>query len=164
MKNSSSLSVPAAPRSAPSCTAGLEVRGVKQTDDPSVRAAQESAPSCTARSDVRGVRPADGSLMHGVPSEKLQDEHDAIYEAAKAQSSGRIKAGFILGEIAKNEKIELGAKEVSEQIREDAARYRMSPDKYRSELEEHGAMEGFRENLLAEKVLEFLLEKAEISK
>jgi trigger factor len=123
-------------------------------------------PETTVEQETRQTiqRIVQEQMMHGVSSEKLKSEHDAIYEAAKVQSSNRIKAGFILGEIAIKEDISVSAKEISEHIRAEAPRYRMTADQYRSKLEEHGAMDGFRENLLAEKVLDMLVEKAEITK
>jgi len=99
--------------------------------------------------------------QRGVSDEMLKEKEKELVEGAGGLAAHRLKTNFILNRIAEREKIEVTPEELRERIREEAARYNISPDKMRKELEEHNGMEGFAEQILLGKTLDFL--KANVS-
>ncbi len=66
-----------------------------------------------------------------------------------------------MGRIAEREKIEVSREEVDLRIRQEAARYNISVEKMRRELEEHDGLNALAEQILLGKTLDFL--KANVS-
>jgi FKBP-type peptidyl-prolyl cis-trans isomerase (trigger factor) len=61
-----------------------------------------------------------------------------------------------LHRIAESEKIAVNREDVAQRIREEAARYNVTPEKMRKELEEHDRLNGLIEEILLGKTLAFL--------
>ena len=97
----------------------------------------------------------------GIPDEMLKDKEKELIESAASLAAQRLKTNFILHRIAECEKIETSREEVDQQIREEAARYNVSVDKMRKELEEHDRVNALAEQILLGKTLDFL--KANVS-
>lgn len=97
----------------------------------------------------------------GVSDEMLKEKEKELVEGAGGLAAHRLKTNFILHRIAESEKIEITPQELRERIREEASRYNISPEKMRKELEEHNGMDGFAEQILLGKTLDFL--KANVS-
>ncbi len=97
----------------------------------------------------------------GIPDEMLKDKEKELIESAASLAGQRLKTNFILHRIAEREKIETSREEVDRQIREEAARYNVSVDKMRKELEEHDRLNALAEQILLGKTLDFL--KANVS-
>jgi len=97
----------------------------------------------------------------GIPDEMLKDKEKELIEGAASLAAQRLKTNFILHRIAEREKIETSSEEVDQQIREEAARYNISVDKMRKELEEHDRLNALAEQILLGKTLDFL--KANVS-
>jgi len=97
----------------------------------------------------------------GIPDEMLKDKEKELIESAASLAGQRLKTNFILHRIAEREKIETSREEVDRQIREEAARYNVSVDKMRKELEEHDRVNALAEQILLGKTLDFL--KANVS-
>jgi trigger factor len=97
----------------------------------------------------------------GIPDEMLKDKEKELIESAASLAAQRLKTNFILHRIAEREKIETSREEVDRQIREEAARYNVSVDKMRKELEEHDRLNALAEQILLGKTLDFL--KANVS-
>jgi len=97
----------------------------------------------------------------GIPDEMLKGKEKELVEAAGGLAAHRLKTNFILSRIAEREGIEVSRKDVDLRIREEAARYNVSPDKMRKELEEHDGINALAEQILLGKTLDFL--KANVS-
>src|SRR5438132_7229709 len=97
----------------------------------------------------------------GIPDEMLKDKEKELVESAAALAAHRLKTNFILHRIAESEKIDVSRKDVDLRIRQEAARYDVSVDKMRKELEEHDGLNSFAEQILLGKTLDFL--KANVS-
>src|SRR5438876_11221974 len=82
-------------------------------------------------------------------------------EGAWSVADNRLKNNFNLSLNAKREKIEVSREEIDARIREEAARYDISVDKMRKELQEHDGLNNLAEQLLLGKTLDFL--KANVS-
>jgi len=97
----------------------------------------------------------------GIPDEMLKDKEKELIESAGGLAAHRLKTNFILSRIAEREKIEVSREDVDLRVRQEAARYNISADKMRKELEEHDGLNTFAEQILLGKTLDFL--KANVS-
>ena len=97
----------------------------------------------------------------GIPDEMLKDKEKELIESAAALAAHQLKTNFILHRIAECEKIDVSRKDVDLRIRQEAARYDISVDKMRKELEEHDGLNPLTEQILLGKTLDFL--KANVS-
>ena len=88
---------------------------------------------------------------------------EAFKENMKPQAERQIKTTLVLEAIAKAENIEVADGEVDEKIAEMAKQYNMEVDKLKS-LMQDADMDGIREELAMNKVIDMLVEKAKITK
>jgi trigger factor len=102
-----------------------------------------------------------GNRARGVPDDILKGKEKELVEGAGSLAAHRLKTNFILSRIAEREKIEVSREELDARIREEAARYDISMDKMRKQLQEHDGLNGLAEQLLLGKTLDFL--KANVS-
>ena len=112
------------------------------------------------------TRRALNELVHrnrerGVTDDLLKGKEKELIEGAGSLAAHRLKTNFILHRIAEREKIQVTREEMDERIREEAARYNISVEKMRKELEEKGQANGLAEEILLGKTLDFL--KANVS-
>jgi len=112
------------------------------------------------------TRRALNELVHrnrerGVPDDILKGKEKELVGGAGSLAAHRLKTNFILSRIAEREKIEVSREELDARIREEAARYDISLDKIRKELQERDGLNGLAEQILLAKTLDFL--KANVS-
>jgi len=112
------------------------------------------------------TRRALNELVHrnrerGVPDEVLKGKEKELVEGAASVAAHRLKTNFILAGIAEREAIKVTREDVDLRIRQEAARYNISSDKMRKEIEEHSGLDAFAEQILLGKTLDFL--KANVS-
>jgi len=112
------------------------------------------------------TRRALNELVHrnrerGVPDEILKGKEKELIEGAGSVAAHRLKTNFILERIAEREAIKVTREDVDLRIRQEAARYNVSADKMRKEIEEHSGLDAFAEQILLGKTLDFL--KANVS-
>jgi trigger factor len=97
----------------------------------------------------------------GVPDEILKGKEKELVEGAGSLAAQRLKTNFILERIAEREKLEVSREDVDLRVRQEAARYNISVEKMRKELQEHNGLDTMAEQLLLGKTLDFL--KANVS-
>src|SRR5438105_6682608 len=112
------------------------------------------------------TRRALNELVHrnrerGVPDDILKGKEKELVEGAGSLAAQRLKTNFILSRIAEREKIEVSREDVDLRVRQEAARYDVSVDKMRKELEGHDGLNSLAEQILLGKTLDFL--KANVS-
>jgi trigger factor len=112
------------------------------------------------------TRRALNELVHrnrerGVPDEILKGKEKELVEGAGSLAAHRLKTNFILQRIAERDKIEVSREDVDLRVRQEAARYNISVEKMRKELEEHNGLDSMAEQILLGKTLDFL--KANVS-
>ena len=112
------------------------------------------------------TRRALNELVHrnrerGVPDEVLKGKEKELVEGAGSVAANRLKTNFILQRIAEREKIQVTPEDVDLRVRQEAARYNISVEKMRKELEEHDQLDAIAEQILLGKTLDFL--KANVS-
>lgn len=92
----------------------------------------------------------------GIPDDALKTKEKELIAAAGALATNRLKTNFILHRIAESEKIAVNREHVDQRIRQEAARYNVTLEKMRKELEEHDRLNGLVEEILLGKTLAFL--------
>jgi trigger factor len=97
----------------------------------------------------------------GVTDEMLKDKEKELIESAAGLAAHRLKTNFILHRIAECEKVNVSREDIHARLREEAARYNISVEKMRKELQEHDGLDAFAEQILLGKTLDFL--KANVS-
>lgn len=84
-------------------------------------------------------------------------------ENMKEEADKRIRTSLTLGTIAKAEGITIDEAEVEEEIKEYAAQYRVDPAAVRNQLIQTGGWSALADEVLSNKILDFLVEKAEVA-
>ena len=97
----------------------------------------------------------------GVPDEMLKEKEKELVETSAGLAAHRLKTNFILHRIAERENIQVSRDDIDARLREEAARYNVPVDKMRKELQGHDGLDGFAEQILLGKTLDFL--KANVS-
>jgi trigger factor len=97
----------------------------------------------------------------GVTDDMLKQQEKELIDGAAGLAANRLKTNFILHRIAEREKIKVTKEDVEVRIRQEAARYDISPDKMRKELQQKNALDDIAEQILLGKTLDFL--KANVS-
>jgi trigger factor len=97
----------------------------------------------------------------GVTDDMLKEKEKELIDAAAGMAAHRLKTNFILHRMAERENIQVRKEDLDLRIRQEAARYDISPDKMRKELQQRNALDDLAEQLLLGKTLDFL--KANVS-
>ncbi len=103
------------------------------------------------------------NTMRGIAKETLGEKKDEIFQFASKNAADRLKASFILGKIASQEKVEVQQQEIEFRILQLAQRHGIQPVKLRKQLEERGGLDDIHEELLVAKTLEFLVSTATVT-
>jgi trigger factor len=97
----------------------------------------------------------------GVTDDMLKEKEKELIDAAAGMAAQRLKSNFILHRIAEHEKIQVTKEDLDSRIKQEAARYDITADKMRKELQQRNALDDLAEQLLLGKTLDFL--KANVS-
>ena len=97
----------------------------------------------------------------GVTDEMLKEKERELIDGAAGVAAHRLKTNFILHRIVERENIEVAKEDVDLRIRQEAARYDISPEKMRKELQQKDVLDDVAEQILMGKALDFL--KANVS-
>ena len=97
----------------------------------------------------------------GVTDEMLKEKERELIDGAAGVAAHRLKTNFILHRIAERENIQVAKEDVDLRIRQEAARYDISPEKMRKELQQKDVLDDVAEQILMGKTLDFL--KANVS-
>ena len=97
----------------------------------------------------------------GVTDEMLKEKERELIDGAAGVAAHRLKTNFILHRIVERENIEVAKEDVDLRIRQEAARYDISPEKMRKELQQKDVLDDVAEQILMGKTLDFL--KANVS-
>ena len=99
----------------------------------------------------------------GVGKEIIEENKDRIYNNAKADAEVRVKANYILAQIAEKEGIKVTEQELSRQVAALAAQQKVKPQKLAQQLKDNGGIYQVREEILNGKVIDLLEEKAKVT-
>jgi trigger factor len=92
----------------------------------------------------------------GVPNETIDQQKDEIYNLASSSAKDRVKASFILSQIAEKEGLQVSDKEITQRILYLAEQNHIKPAKLVQQLRERNGVAEIQKQLLITKVLDFL--------
>ncbi len=99
----------------------------------------------------------------GVSKDIIEENKDDIYNNAKSNAEVRVKANYILAQIADKEGIKVTEQELSRQISAMAMQQKIKPQKMADQLKENGGIYEVQEEILNSKVIDLLQENAKIT-
>lgn len=102
-------------------------------------------------------------VQNGMPDDRAAELTYGMHDRFKDQATRMVKASFILGRIAEKESIEVGEEEIEEKLKEIAGRYGQDYETVKGVYEEQGMKDRLRDDLLEQKILDFIEEKAKIT-
>ncbi|MEO6182287.1 MAG: trigger factor [Verrucomicrobiota bacterium] len=98
----------------------------------------------------------------GISKETIDQQKNEIFNSASATAKDRVKASFLFQKIAEKESIKVEQNEVLQRIQQLAANYQMPPEKFVKELQKRNGVPEIYEQLQTEKVIDFLVQNANI--
>jgi trigger factor len=100
--------------------------------------------------------------QRGISKATIDQQKDEIYNAAANNAKDRVKASFVLGQIAEKEGIKVSQQELTGRIVYLAEQNHIKPEKFVKQLKERNAIGQIHEQILSSKVLDFLETNARI--
>jgi trigger factor len=101
--------------------------------------------------------------MYGVNPEQIGLNKEQMKEEFKERAELQVKSAIILNKLAEIEEISVSDEEIEEKIKELAGKLKKDVEEYKKELEQQGGKEGLRNNILTDKIFDFLGEHNEIT-
>jgi trigger factor len=120
----------------------------------------ESAVAAETRQVVYNI--VNENQRRGIPTEAIEAEKDQIFASASLAAKDRVKAAFLFGKIADKEKIKVEQQEVVQRIQAMSAMYQIPAEKLVKDLQKRDGIPEIYDQLLNEKVVNFLVENAKI--
>jgi trigger factor len=121
-------------------------------------------PESTLQSETRNVvyEMVSENQRRGVPKELMEQKKDEIYNAAQGIAKERLKISFVFHKISEKEGIRAEQHEMNTRITLMAQANQMAPQKFLQELEKRNGVAEVYQQIIHEKVLDFLHENAKI--
>ncbi|HEU5125041.1 MAG TPA: trigger factor [Verrucomicrobiae bacterium] len=98
----------------------------------------------------------------GISREMIEQQKDEIYSAAANGAKERVKALFVMQKIAEKENIKVGQEDVAMRVSQLAAMYQIPAEKFVKDLQKRNGVGEIYDQLVNEKVMDFLQENAKI--
>jgi trigger factor len=98
--------------------------------------------------------------QRGVTPDIIEKEKEKIYSSAADGAKNRVKASFLFGKIADQEKIQVTQDELLNRISHLAQMSQTTPDKLIKDLQKRNGINQLAEQIRNEKVVDFLQEHA----
>ena len=92
----------------------------------------------------------------GVAKEIIEGKKDEIFQSANTSAKDRVKAAFILNQIAQAEKITVDQKELTQRILQLAQQNNVKPEQMVKTLQERNQFPELQQDILTGKVLDWL--------
>ena len=121
-------------------------------------------PETTLQIEVRNVvyEMVSENQRRGVPKELIEEKKDELFNAASGIAKERLKISYLFHKISEKEGIRADQNEMNTRITLMAQANQMAPQKFLQELEKRGGVAEVYQQLIHEKVLDFLHENAKI--
>lgn len=121
-------------------------------------------PETTLQMETRNVvyEMVSENQRRGVAKELIEQKKDEIYNAATGIARERLKISYVFHKISEKEGIRADQNEMNTRITLMAQANQMAPQKFLQELEKRGGISEVYQQLIHEKVLDFLHENAKI--
>jgi trigger factor len=98
----------------------------------------------------------------GIQREQIEQQKEQIYTAATRGAKERVKAAFLMQKIAEKENIKASQEEILRRIQTLSAMYQIPPEKFLKDLQKRNGLAEIYEQVVHEKVHEFLQQNAKI--
>jgi trigger factor len=121
-------------------------------------------PESTLQVETRNVvyEMVSENQRRGIPKELMEQKKDEIYNAAQGIAKERLKISFLFHKISEKEGIRAEQHEMNSRIALMAQANKMAPQKFLQELEKRNGVAEVYQQIIHEKVLDFLHEHAKI--
>ncbi len=121
-------------------------------------------PETTLQMETRNVvyEMVNENQRRGVPKELIEQKKDEIFNAASGIARERLKISYLFHKISEKEGIRADQNEMNTRITLMAQANQMAPQKFAQELDKRGGITEVYQQLIHEKVLDFLHENAKI--
>jgi trigger factor len=103
------------------------------------------------------------NTQRGIGRDLIEKQKDEIYSAAAGSAKERVKLAFIVQRIAEQEKITVTQEDALKRAQQLAAMYQMPFDQFLKDLQKRDGVNELYDQVLHEKVLDFLEKNAVIS-
>jgi trigger factor len=98
----------------------------------------------------------------GVSRDIIEQQKDQIFSAASQGAKERVKVAFLLQKIAERENIKVAQEEIAQRVGQLAQMYQIPPDKFVKDLQKRNGVIEVYDQLMNEKVVDFLQQNAKI--
>ncbi len=102
------------------------------------------------------------AMRQGMDQSAIMEAQEQIVGAATQQARQNVKVSFILGEVAKKEKLTVKEEQLRMALAQVAMRQKISPKKLLADAKKNNLIERLREDLLLENAIQFLKDNAAI--
>jgi len=102
------------------------------------------------------------NAKRGVSRQVIEQQKEQIYSAAARNAKERVKLQFLLQKIAEKEDIKVSQEEIAKRVHFLAGLYQISPDKFLKDLQKRNGLIEVYDEIMNEKVIEFLQQNAKI--
>ena len=102
-------------------------------------------------------------LQMGLPQEQVEERMTQMQASVADESRRDLKLSFIMGKIADDRKIDVSEEEVNAQVAYMAQQYSQRPERMRHQLEADGTLDQVVTSIRESKVVEQLLDDAEVT-
>jgi trigger factor len=102
------------------------------------------------------------NTKRGIPREAIEQQKEQIFSAATRNAKDRVKVQFLLQKIAEKEDIKVAQEEIAQRVHHLAGMYQMPADKFLRDLQKRNGLIEIYDQIMNEKVVEFLQLNAKI--
>jgi trigger factor len=102
------------------------------------------------------------NTKRGVPRQTIEQQKEQIYTAATRNAKERLKVQFLLQKIAEKEEIKVSQEEIVKRVQQLANMYQMPADKFLKDLQKRNGVIEVYDQIMNEKVIDFLQQNAKI--
>jgi trigger factor len=102
------------------------------------------------------------NAKRGVPRDNIEQSKEQIFSAASQGAKDRVKVAFLLQKIAEKESISVSQEEISQRVYQMASAYQIPINKFIKDLQKRNGVAEIYDQVLNEKVVEFLEKNAKI--
>jgi len=104
------------------------------------------------------------NAKRGVSRDIIEQQKEQIYSAATNSAKERVKVAFLLQKIAEKEEIKVSQEEIGQRIHTMAGMYQIPPEKFAKDLQARNGLIEIYDQIMNEKVIDFLQQNARIEK
>ena len=102
------------------------------------------------------------NTKRGVPRQVIEQQKEQIFSAATHNAKERLKVQFLLQKIAEKEDVKVSQEEIAQRVHHLAGMYQIPADKFLKDLQKRNGLIEIYDQIMNEKVIDFLQQNAKI--